>query len=111
MLTCDVARVLGLSRGRVRALTKFALPRPLPCVWDLGRRRLFDPALVDAWQAERLEYFGGHPRHWATTHSQFSSDRKAKRTVVLRKKLAEKYGNRLGITEALLDRWAARGWG
>lgn len=104
----DVAIELDLSPGRVRQLTEWALPAPLPCV-RIGRRREFNPVAVAAWEKERRAFFGGDPRKHRDGHG-FAEYLRLDRKTRLRRRLATKYGGKLGVTEALLDRWAARGW-
>jgi len=89
MRTAEVARMLQLSRGRVRALTTHALPKRLPCEWVDGER-VFDPVEVRLWDLERKDWW------------KYDAGRRAR--------LERKYGGRLGMTAEILDRWAKRGW-
>lgn len=96
MRTGEVARLLRLSCGSVRRLTKMALPRPLPFEWAINKHeRVFDPVEARLWDLERKD--------WWKYDSPAQRDRR-------RAKLEKKYGGKLGITPEILERWAKRGW-
>lgn len=101
MKTSDVARMLGLSCSRVRQLTSEGQrPRPLPVAQWHG----------DRWAGWR-EYDRGQVEEWARDRQEWLSRGRAVEEMARRRaRLEARYGGRLGVTPAVLDRWARKGW-
>jgi hypothetical protein len=71
--------------------------------------RIFDMDAILKWAQEREQFFDGDPQH-PGPNSKFRAMRKAQTVARHRERLSEKYAGKLGVTEALLDRWAKKGW-